>query len=91
MAGSGGDHGFAANSMLPGEAERQSAPAACPPSTLYSIEYHVQKIENADAAGRPGVDERNAMDLMVADRLAQGCGSWRQAYCDVAGIDGVDG
>jgi len=38
------------NSMLPGEAEQQSAPAACPPSTLYSFEYHDYEIENADAA-----------------------------------------
>jgi len=38
------------NSMLPGEAEQQSAPAACPPSTLYSFEYHEYEIENADAA-----------------------------------------
>ena len=50
MAGSDGERGFAANSMLPGETERQSAPAACLPSTLYSVEYHAQKIENADAA-----------------------------------------
>jgi len=50
MAGSDGERGFAANSMLPGEAEQQSAPAACPPSTLYSFEYHEYEIENADAA-----------------------------------------
>jgi hypothetical protein len=50
MADSDGERGFAANSMLPGEAEQQSAPAACPPSTLYSLEYYEQKIERADAA-----------------------------------------
>jgi hypothetical protein len=51
MAGSDGEDGFAANSVLPGEAKPQSAPVACPPSTLYSIEYDEQKIENAAQQG----------------------------------------
>jgi hypothetical protein len=64
MADSDGERGFAANSMLPGGAERQSAPAACPSSTLYSFGYHEQEIENADAARTAGLEKRNAMDVI---------------------------
>jgi len=52
--------------MQPDETNFQSAPATCPSSTLYSIEYHDQKIENVwhhlgnkrrDAVGtRPDID-----------------------------------
>jgi hypothetical protein len=67
MAGSDGERGFAANSMLPGEAKPQSAPVACPPSTLYSIEYDEQKIENATQhEARP---RGMKCDLMADDRL----------------------
>ena len=81
MAGSDGERGSAPKSMLPGEAELQSAPTACPSSTLYSVEYDAQKIENADVAVKPDVKERMRTGLMAADRMS----------LDPAGIDGGDG
>ena len=51
MEGSDGERGVAATLMLPGETERQSALATTLSSTLYSVEYDVQMIENAVVAG----------------------------------------
>ena len=57
MEGHDGERGFAANLMLPGETERQSAPATCHSSTLYSIEYYVQMVKNAEVAGEASRNE----------------------------------
>jgi hypothetical protein len=57
MEGHDGERGVAANLMLPGETERQSAPATSLSSTLYSIEYDVQMIENAVVAEDASMNE----------------------------------